>query len=147
MHNKCNNQSFFVNSFHWPQQQVINLLQSHNSTARTHPPYLPDTHQTREHKQQYHESANSRTSTSYAFIFLNGLKLQSLHPRAGGPVAVGDDVAAGDLPQRRAAAQRHGELQLVPQHLQHLPHAGLAVHGQREQHRPPDLRRKVAASS
>jgi hypothetical protein len=69
-----------------------------------------------------------------------------LQPRAADPVAVGDDVCAGYLPQRRAAAERHGELQLVPQHLQHLPHAGLAVHRQREQHGPADLQHAQSSS-
>lgn len=74
-------------------------------------------------------------------------ELYILQPRAADPVAVGDDVGAGDLPQRCAAAERHGELQLVPQHLQHLPHAGLAVHCQREKHRPADLMQHQATVS
>uniref|UniRef100_A0A0A9FUN2 Hao1 n=1 Tax=Arundo donax TaxID=35708 RepID=A0A0A9FUN2_ARUDO len=52
-----------------------------------------------------------------------------LQPRAtDDPVALGGNVVAGDMVQRRAAAQRHGGLELVPQHLQHVPHASLAVH-------------------
>ena len=62
-----------------------------------------------------------------------------LQPRATDPVILSADVAASDLLQRRAAAQRHGNLELVPQHLQCLPHTGLAVHGEGEQDGPSNL--------
>ena len=62
-----------------------------------------------------------------------------LQPRASDPVTLSADMAASDLLQRRAAAQRHGGLQLVPQHLQRLPHTGLAVHGEGEQDGPSNL--------
>ncbi|BAS91087.1 Os04g0623650, partial [Oryza sativa Japonica Group] len=68
-----------------------------------------------------------------------------LQPRTtADPVALGDDVAARDLLHRRAAAERHGDLQLVSQHPQRVPHAGLAVDGEGEQHRPTNLTEQEA---
>jgi len=59
--------------------------------------------------------------------------------RGAEAVALGEDVAAVDVGQRRAAAERHGELELVPEHPEHVPDARLALRRQREHHRPPDL--------
>ena len=57
------------------------------------------------------------------------------------PVELGDDVVAGDVGEAGAAAERHGELELVPEHLHHVGHPGLARRRQREHHRPADLQR------
>lgn len=64
-----------------------------------------------------------------------------LQQRATDPIVLGGDVATGDVLQRRAAAERHGDLELVLQHLQRVPHSGLAVHCKGEQHRPADLQK------
>jgi len=62
-----------------------------------------------------------------------------LHPRATDHVALSDNMIAGDIFQRRATAQRHGDLELIPQHLQCIPHPCLAVYSKGEQYRPSNL--------
>lgn len=64
---------------------------------------------------------------------------RSLYPRATDHVALSDNAIAGDIFQRRAAAQRHGDLELIPQHPQRIPHPCPAVHGEGEQYGPSNL--------
>jgi hypothetical protein len=73
-----------------------------------------------------------------------GLTINCLQARRhdGELVGLGDDVAAGDVGEAGAAAERHGELELLAHHPQHVPDAGLALGRQREHHRPPDLQRR-----
>ncbi|WVZ87197.1 hypothetical protein U9M48_033876, partial [Paspalum notatum var. saurae] len=59
--------------------------------------------------------------------------------RATEPVTLRANVVAGDLLQRHAAAQCHGNLKLIPQHLQRSPHPSLAVHSKGEQNGPSNL--------
>lgn len=40
-------------------------------------------------------------------------------------LGLGDDVVAGDVGEGAAAAERHGELELVLEHLEHVAHPGL----------------------
>lgn len=56
------------------------------------------------------------------------------------PVTLGHDMAAGDLADAPAAAERHGHLQLAVEHLDHVPRACLPPRRQPEEHRPPNLR-------
>jgi len=60
-------------------------------------------------------------------------------PTSTDHVALSDDAIAGDIFQRRTAAQRHGDLELIPQHSQCIPHPSLAVHSKGEQYRPSNL--------
>jgi hypothetical protein len=65
----------------------------------------------------------------------------SLHARGPHPVTLSGNMAAGDILQRCAATQGHGEHELVPQHPQHTPHAHLAIHGKGEQQGPANLKK------
>lgn len=84
------------------------------------------------------DSSTHYTPWSMAFNGPGSFRLQqrAMDPV---PVALGGDVAPGDLLQRRAAAERHGDLELVLEHPQRVPHAGLAVRCEGEHHRPADL--------
>jgi hypothetical protein len=65
---------------------------------------------------------------------------QSLHPtHPRDHVALSDYTIAGDIFQRRTAAQRHGDLELIPQHPQCVPHPSLAVDSKGEQYGPSNL--------
>jgi len=56
-------------------------------------------------------------------------------------LVLGLHMRSVDVGHLGATSQRHGEFELIPQHLEHLLHARLTIAGQTKHHGPSDLQR------